>query len=787
MISILPLIESIVGVLTAIWGILVLNRGGVKKTNILFSLFCFSVSIWSLSYAMVYLSTDPISALYWVRMGFIGVVLMPAFIYDFISNYTKTQNVYNNIFIKFLYMVGVVYLVISRFDLFLQQPIMHWWGYYPVAGPTYLFFVFIFLLSFSLCPFLLFPTKSKKARFSYAKYKQIQILFIAYFLLVFSIVDYLPNFGVEIYPFAYILVFLWITLVAYTIIRHQFMDIDLVIKRGSYFILLFILFILPYIVLINYISSKFLFEAGIYNLLVSAVLWTTFFLFAERIKTFLGNVTDKIFFKADYNANEVMTYISNKLQVITDLKLLLTTLNDDLTEMLKVKNVGMFMVNKTGGSYVYLTVENMDVLINKQFDKQHVKEMTHLKKDHCVIKYLAKSENHIIMYDDIKERFSQRNDQEIINILMFMDSINSKLLVASVYNEKVSGIISVGEKKSGDAFRDKDVNLLSNVVQQGTLVISKIIEIDEKATIRAEKELHEAHHKEVEEKNQQLKDAMWKLSLTQEKLIEEEQMSAMGKLAGEVAHDMRNPLSSMNRLLHYLLDEGYIGDSEKVLVDVYKKLQGEENLSDKDQVLKYLKFLLSNNLEIKETLLEIVNINTILRKIANDFLEYSKVSQDIPTEKISIKECVIEKIKEYSADCEKTRVTINQQMNSDKKVILFDHQIIKIFGNLLDNAIKAVQEKEIAGNRDVTVSLDNVLQDGKEFVVLEVADSGIGMSLDHLSNIFKPFYTKRKNLQGTGLGLSIVKKIVERAGGIVTVKSKEGQGTTFKIILPCYD
>ena len=61
------------------------------------------------------------------------------------------------------------------------------------------------------------------------------------------------------------------------------------------------------------------------------------------------------------------------------------------------------------------------------------------------------------------------------------------------------------------------------------------------------------------------------------------------------------------------------------------------------------------------------------------------------------------------------------------------------------------------------------------------------MSQEHLINIFKPFYTKRKNLQGTGLGLSIVKKIVESAGGIVTVSSTEGVGTIFKLIIPCYD
>lgn len=784
LVKLLPLI---VGVFTLLWGVFVLSKGIKNSVQLRFSLFCFCVSLWSASYTFVYFAKTSSAALMWVRIAFLGVVFMPGLIVDMIRKLIKSQNIYLSIYIKLLYLFGIIYLIISRTDLFLQSPVLYWWGYYPIAGSLYIYFVVVFLVSFTSSALLLIPTKEKKELLSPENYMQQKILFFAFMVTVFSIVDYLPNYGIIIYPFGYITAFIWISLMAYAILRHKLMDIEVVIKRGSYFILLFLLFIFPYILLINYISSKFLYAAGVYNLLISAILWTTFFLFAERIKTFLSKVTDRIFFKADYNVSDVLSDISNKLQVITDLKLLLTTLNDDLISRLKVKNVGMFMVNKTGGSYVYLNVENIDVLINKQFDKKHLKDMVHLKKDHHIIQYLAKCDKNIMLYDEVKEKYSQKKDQEVINMLMFMDNIQSKLLVASVYNEKVSGIISVGEKKSGDAFKDKDIALLSNVVRQGTLVISKIMEIEEKATMRAEKELHEAHRKEVEEKNIQLKEAMFKLALTQEKLIEEEQMSAMGKLAGEVAHDMRNPLSSMNRLLHYLLDEGYVGDSEKVLVDVYKKLQDEPNLADKDQVLKYVKFLLSNNIEIKETLLEIVNINTILRKIANDFLEYSKVSQDISTEKIVLKDCVIEKIRDYAQECVESGVVIKQEINSDKKVVLFDHQVFKIFGNLLDNAIKAVQEKSGDESKTVTISLDNVLQDEKEFVVLKVEDSGIGMPLEQLNNIFKPFYTKRKNLQGTGLGLSIVKKIVESAGGIVTVSSTEGVGTVFKLILPCYD
>ncbi|MEK6557720.1 MAG: HAMP domain-containing sensor histidine kinase [Candidatus Margulisiibacteriota bacterium] len=95
--------------------------------------------------------------------------------------------------------------------------------------------------------------------------------------------------------------------------------------------------------------------------------------------------------------------------------------------------------------------------------------------------------------------------------------------------------------------------------------------------------------------------------------------------------------------------------------------------------------------------------------------------------------------------------------------------------------MKACEEKVEGKSIYVEVSETD---EGK-FLVLTVRDTGIGIDPDQLDKIFKPFYTKRKNLQGTGLGLAIVKKVVEDARGSVCVTSEYGQGTCFTINLPC--
>jgi two-component system sensor histidine kinase AtoS len=71
---------------------------------------------------------------------------------------------------------------------------------------------------------------------------------------------------------------------------------------------------------------------------------------------------------------------------------------------------------------------------------------------------------------------------------------------------------------------------------------------------------------------------------------------------------------------------------------------------------------------------------------------------------------------------------------------------------------------------------------GREMVLVEFQDSGMGMNQEHLAKAFDPFYTTKTT--GAGLGLSNVKKIIEAHEGIIEVESQVAQGSTFRILLP---
>ena len=124
------------------------------------------------------------------------------------------------------------------------------------------------------------------------------------------------------------------------------------------------------------------------------------------------------------------------------------------------------------------------------------------------------------------------------------------------------------------------------------------------------------------------------------------------------------------------------------------------------------------------------------------------------------------------------------------EIILVDHQELKsstlfideklgrnIFTNLLSNAIKFSPD---TGKVMVELSSE------KDYTVISVTDTGIGMTKSELKNIFKPF-SRGENvalIQGTGLGLSIVKEAITVIGGKIIVKSKVGEGSSFIVKIP---
>jgi signal transduction histidine kinase len=216
-----------------------------------------------------------------------------------------------------------------------------------------------------------------------------------------------------------------------------------------------------------------------------------------------------------------------------------------------------------------------------------------------------------------------------------------------------------------------------------------------------------------------------------------EHLATLGELATGLAHEIRNPLA------------GIAGVIEIIGRDLPESSPAREVLN-----------------EVQEEVLQI-------KRILSDLLDVARPR--LPDFRPS----------DLNATAEHAVALARQQTISRPIEIRFtrahdlppvEHdasQIQQVLLNLLLNSIQAIED---TGNVRVKVGS----QDG--FATVAVSDTGRGIPLEHLANIFRPFYTTKK--KGTGLGLSLVSRIVETHGGRIEVSSNPGQGSQFTVWLP---
>ena len=226
-------------------------------------------------------------------------------------------------------------------------------------------------------------------------------------------------------------------------------------------------------------------------------------------------------------------------------------------------------------------------------------------------------------------------------------------------------------------------------------------------------------------------------------LSQTEKLAALGRFTANIAHEIRNPLTSVG---------GFARRLDKVLPpDTREKNYASIIIAEVSRLEKILKNILSFS---KETTPD-------LRK--------NKLSQVID-QALLINE---ELFRQKSVDVKK--------ILADLPEFPFDSDmIIEVLENIFLNAIDSMPD---GGEMTVTTEKEAGAA-GESRALIRIRDTGEGIPADQLETIFEPFYTTKVADQGTGLGLSITRKIMEALGGSVAIDSSEGRGTVVTLSLP---
>jgi len=279
------------------------------------------------------------------------------------------------------------------------------------------------------------------------------------------------------------------------------------------------------------------------------------------------------------------------------------------------------------------------------------------------------------------------------------------------------------------------------------------------------------------------------LKQMQLQLVQNEKMSALGNLVAGVAHEINNPVGFIAGNLQPAQE--YVGDLFN-LIDLYQEKfphpgrEIETEIEDMD--LEYLREDLPKLIgSMKEGVERIRNISTSLRT-------FSRADSDRPVSfniHDGIESTLLILKHRLKASEFRPAIEVVKDYGNLPLVKCFPGQLNQVFMNVLANAIDALEESnkglgfsEIKA-RPNQITVQTVLSESQNQVLIRIKDNGVGMSNEVKENIFNHLFTTKSVGQGTGLGLSIAYQIVvEKHGGTLTVNSSLGQGSEFVISIP---
>lgn len=225
----------------------------------------------------------------------------------------------------------------------------------------------------------------------------------------------------------------------------------------------------------------------------------------------------------------------------------------------------------------------------------------------------------------------------------------------------------------------------------------------------------------------------------QRQLIEAERLAAVGRLSTQIAHEIRNPLSSIKMNIQILGRQGLPEQAKQHLAIAASEVERLDRILQ--EIFDYVRPL---KLELAQEDLNQVaerSLSAVLPRLEESGISVEKRYADLP------------------------------------KVWLDSLRLSQALTNLYINAINSMPRGGL-----LRISTSRARLKKREMAKIEISDNGYGISRANLKNIFEPFFTTRSD--GIGLGLTIVKKIVEQHNGAINVRSREGKGTTFSIYFP---
>lgn len=714
---------GISSILTGITGlgmaIFVYVKGYKNRLARIWSAFALSAAFYGFGALMVTYAKDAQQACFWWRISYIGVISLPFLFVCLVYEFLGIKRFY---LIKFFGLWTSLFLIANFFfkNSFIKACTLYFtdikWArpIYFVYPPGFLLYVFII---FSFCGWVLYAhleliRNYKKS--SVLKRNQIKYFFsVAALGFIGGGTSFLPCFGISFYPIFNFTVPLYFLIIGYAILRYRLIDIKVAITRTGIFVAVYTLVLgLPFLVMVwfkNWLMGVFGVNWGMLPLGLTVVLATA----GPFIYIYFERKAEKKLLYEQYRYQETLKQAAREMARIHSLKKLLSLIVHTVTKTVRISHSAIYLFD----------TESEGLLLKADRNLKGNRIISISKNDPLTIWF--KEQKEPLVYEEIEQE-AQDNFKPVFKELgQRMQFLNAAVIVPGFLENKLIGLLILGNKRLGKAYTSEDLHTFSLLANQAALAIENAL-------------LYENIEEQVRQRTKELVDV-------QKQLVQAEKLATVGTLAGGVAHEINNPLTAILTNVQMLLVENKSdgkldAESLELIEEATKRCR-----TIVQKLMTYAKKPLETA-QVKE-----IDLLDVLRNVGS-FLGYQLGQENI---KIII-------------DARGNSYLVKGNRNELEQVIT----------NIILNARDAI--KQIKKSGDIHISLAK----GGDWIKIIITDEGAGMPKEVISKIFDPFFTTKDVGKGTGLGLSICQSIIEKHNGLITVRSELGKGSTFTVQLP---
>jgi len=634
--TLLPLLSAI---FVFFLGIFVFWKDKKRKSNLIFALFSLILTIWLFGTFMMFMNKNNIEvAIFWDKFIYSGVVFVPVVMIHFGLILTNNRVIKGKLLLLIGYILSAFFLLLIPTGLFVDNIFIYKWGIHTRAQLFHHIYLLYFMVYFFIWLAMVYKYYKYHITSSLEKEK-IKYCFLAFFvLIIIGIWAYFPAYGISIYPFAYISGVIFAVILAYAIVVHHLMDIKMVMRKSSVYLISFSLIAFLSIA-VKYFLNLYFFEISVWADFIILILAILAF---QPVKNYFYRLANKYFFSSLYDSREVVAEMSEKLRSTLDVNEIYNFVYSSLLNAFHFKAFGILSYNEKTKNYIAQYNQGFNIGQRKNFPSNSELEKMFISK------------NESIIVEEVKNTVYNKKTKDIIDLLV---GLKVDILTPLNVKDKTVGLIALGPKESGDMYNDEDLQVLKTIGAFAAMSIDHALQYETTLdfNVRLKEEVEKATY-ELKKANQELK----KLD------------AAKSEFISIASHQLRTPLTVIKGYISMMLEGNFGALTPEGRDSLDKVYDSNERLIQLVENLLNISRIESGRLQFDY---EIMGLEEIIDSVIDELsgnikkkslkLNYKKPAKPLP------------------------------------KIRIDDEKIRQVVMNLVDNAIKYTKKGSITVNFEV--------------------------------------------------------------------------------------